>query len=319
MVYGGFTSGANVASSSLLSFDTQIGTWRNVISRQVSLSSRHLSSKLLEESPVSTLSPFVTEAHSTIAATNSVSSTESVLTTESASNSDTNLITSVVFPSTNIPSTSLISTTEVTDSVTSLITSEATTSTLASTLSITSTDISTSTFLPSTTPAVTTTSTFPPNTCTKNTSIQFDYKSNFVGPISNINSFTFSVTARRDAYIALSSDISASTSWEILLGASSNALNYIRSISQGLQVIIAAPVLNETVHKSFWVSWSDSFLRVGTGSIVGQFEFMKISLLSNVLLINYLFISTSGTPGYWTYPCLTSDAAPCISIFIVIV
>lgn len=182
------------------------------------------------------------------------------------------------------------------------------------TIQITSSDSSTSF------PAETTTSPPSTNECRIQTNLQYNYAAHMVSMIQNISSFTFSVAANNDACIALGSDSLAADSsmWDICLGVSENTNSVIRSslLDSPIMEYSASVLGGLEEYRTFWISWFDSYLRVGNGSIVGVNEIMNASLSLNPSLFKYLFVSTGyGSTGIWKYICPDPSNAPCIFIF----
>eukprot|EP00941_MAST-03F_sp_MAST-3F-sp1_P001215 g1215.t1 len=128
------------------------------------------------------------------------------------------------------------------------------------------------------------------------------YRYELAGNVSQMRSILVKVTAKNDAHIALSEGtFHSSKKYEIVIGGWSNSKSVIRLQNQGRAEVVsgAKPFLNKDVAKDFWISWNDSFLRVGRGTTVGTGEFMSVPLVDGKK-INYILVATGwGATGNW--------------------
>lgn len=163
---------------------------------------------------------------------------------------------------------------------------------------------------------------FAPARCEFETLGMSGFKMGYVGDISHVKEKVFQITASNDASVLLGSDRNAETKgWEILFGGDSNLISLIRSY-KGQTLATHTGILHlNFVHlivgrvlgyqaRSFWLSWKDEYLRVGSGAIVGQNELMKASKSElNVEFLHMHATTSRGSNGKWKFcldPLVTS-------------
>ena len=112
----------------------------------------------------------------------------------------------------------------------------------------------------------------------------------------------FSVKARKDAHVTLSTVKGNPDSYEIAIGGNSNTNSNIRTCQQCAAVItILHTPLNEHFFQPFWISWSGGVIRVGQGTELFQDEFLRFDDPAPKA-VNYIGISTYwGTAGTWMF------------------
>lgn len=156
--------------------------------------------------------------------------------------------------------------------------------------------------------------------CTElKTDRNYNYNSNFVGDVSRVTSKVFSVLATNDAHIGLGASQNPHTGnpafWEIALGGWSNSKSVIRTARGSAEVATFHGNLHDgRFFKPFWVSWSDEYIRVGTGNVVGANQIMKAPKSSDNALrepIRFMHVTTGwGSNGIWRFGgCVASDSS----------
>lgn len=124
--------------------------------------------------------------------------------------------------------------------------------------------------------------------------------------VTTTSSVTFTVKACNDAHIALSSvkgDDSKDT-YEIVIGGWWDSQSVIRDCKQCAhmaEVRHPSHPVSCTEARPFWISWSNNYIRVGTGNSVGLQQFMSWDDPSPHP-VNYIAVSTGfGSTGDWTF------------------
>lgn len=114
----------------------------------------------------------------------------------------------------------------------------------------------------------------------------------------------FRVKARNDAHIALSrvKGVWTNDTYEIVIGGWNNQRSAIRPCVQCNPVAqLQNNPMDENVYKSFWISWTDSTIRVGFGEEPFQNEFLSWTD-PNPHEVNYVGLSTGwGALGNWIF------------------
>lgn len=124
--------------------------------------------------------------------------------------------------------------------------------------------------------------------------------------VTKTTSVTFAVKACNDAHIALSKTkgLDSKDTYEIVIGGWADSESVIRDCKQ-------CQHMDEVRHKShplscsqqhpFWISWSNNYIRVGMGYIVGEQQFMSWND-TDPHSVNYVAIATGwGATGDWTF------------------
>lgn len=137
------------------------------------------------------------------------------------------------------------------------------------------------------------------------TDTNYHYNGRLVDDISGAKSKVFTVLATNDAHITIGANAVAGDSvWEIVLGGWGNGKSVIRSSRAGKEVASVNGKFHDGKNaKPFWISWSDEFIRVGTGNSAGFNEFMKAPKTSNPnMQIQFMHFSTGwGSNGVWKH------------------
>ena len=124
-------------------------------------------------------------------------------------------------------------------------------------------------------------------------------------PVSSVRAVGFKVKAQHDVHVALSQDESSGPFFEIVIGGWSNAKSMIRSITSTSSVDMVShseSILTSTSYgDDFWISWSDSRVRVGKGTMLSVGEFMSAEISQGPgHTINYMRVFTGyGSSGLW--------------------
>lgn len=126
--------------------------------------------------------------------------------------------------------------------------------------------------------------------------------------ISKRTFIVFGVKAASDVHICLSKELNPGFSndgtpmCEIVIGGWSNTKSVIRAAKQGQPLLEHYGSLLNGQEQQFWVSWQDCYVRVGRGSIVGQYEFMQVNKGIFQHEFKYLHCSTGfGSAGSWKF------------------
>ncbi|XP_062569275.1 uncharacterized protein LOC134231336 [Saccostrea cucullata] len=118
-------------------------------------------------------------------------------------------------------------------------------------------------------------------------------------------SFIFRARANRDLYLALTSSdcVNCGSQYEIHLGGQNNTISKIKIGIDGTDCAsLRRVILSQIYFYTFWVSWTGSVLRVGTGNTVNRNIFMSCSQ-STPYDIKYVMIRTGlGSSGEWRFP-----------------
>jgi hypothetical protein len=131
---------------------------------------------------------------------------------------------------------------------------------------------------------------------------QYHYIEDLNGYIRKYHHMIFNVKTCNDAHVILSEQhTDERASYEIVIGGWGNTESTIRTCKQcELRTTYFGSPLSCNSFKSFWISWNNGTIRVGTGHNVGHGEFMRWTDPSPHM-VNYVGISTwTGSSAEWS-------------------
>ena len=111
----------------------------------------------------------------------------------------------------------------------------------------------------------------------------------------------FWVKTTNDAHISLTNERDADDTIEIVIGGWGNTKSVIRSFHQQspAETEVEEAGLDGNDFKPYWITWSNGDISVGTGSVIGQDQFMTATIQQD---IKYVGISTGwGASGVWVF------------------
>ena len=98
-----------------------------------------------------------------------------------------------------------------------------------------------------------------------------DYHHVWTTPIPNEQTFTFSVTACKEAIVVLSQTPgdTLKSAYELTIGSSDNTKSVLKKVVDEEFEIVAEvnsfDILDCSIATSFWITWSDGIIKVGRG------------------------------------------------------
>ncbi|XP_078326582.1 uncharacterized protein LOC111124108 isoform X2 [Crassostrea virginica] len=114
----------------------------------------------------------------------------------------------------------------------------------------------------------------------------------------------FRARANNDVNIALTShdSVTSGTAYDIVIGGGGNTRSTLRYGIEGSECVHTNHnPLSQTFFDEFWVSWTGSYVRVGTGTSVGSSYFLSCYQPS-MYSINFIWIRTGwGSSGEWRF------------------
>ena len=115
---------------------------------------------------------------------------------------------------------------------------------------------------------------------------------------------TFRARASNDVNIAFTSDnsVTSGTAYDIVIGGWKNTRSTLRLGIGGSECVHTNHnPLSQTFFDEFWVSWTGSYVRVGTGTSVGSSYFLSCYQRS-MYSVNFIWIRTGwGSSGEWRF------------------
>ncbi|KAL4231839.1 hypothetical protein ACF0H5_009415 [Mactra antiquata] len=127
-----------------------------------------------------------------------------------------------------------------------------------------------------------------------------------VRSVTNTTAVKFSVQACNDAHIALSANkgLDTTDTYEIVIGGWTDSQSVIRDCKQCQhkdEVHHQSHPLDCNQAHQFWISWTNNYIRVGLGNIIGEQQFMAWND-TDPHPVNYIAIATGfGASGAWSF------------------
>lgn len=123
--------------------------------------------------------------------------------------------------------------------------------------------------------------------------------------VTGHTSLTFQVKACNDAHIALSQDkgVDSRNTYEVVIGGWSGRRSVIRDCKQCAYKARSnkRQTVNCKTYLPFWIGWENGIIRVGTGNVVGNGQFMMWND-AGPHDVNYVAVSTGfGSNGDWKF------------------
>lgn len=117
--------------------------------------------------------------------------------------------------------------------------------------------------------------------------------------LSRRKSIRFQVKATRDVFIVLSSGNNTdSPRYVVLLGRLDGTTSCLVVGGSQCYSTYIGPVLSGEQYRSFWVTWNEGHVRVGTGETPGNGTIMD-HVFTNVYTVRHALIRTPGCRGEW--------------------
>lgn len=114
----------------------------------------------------------------------------------------------------------------------------------------------------------------------------------------------FRARANNDVHIAFTSqnNVTSVTAYDIVIGGWGNTRSTLRTGVEGTECVHTNHnPLSQTFFDEFWVSWTGSYVRVGTGTSVGSSYFLSCYQPS-MYSVNFIWIRTGwGSSGEWRF------------------